>query len=258
MSTPSSSSSGRPSGSAFTGVNVLAPSGAAAPGRPPGQSDEEPQLVVVRVWQLPTRLIHWGLVASILVLALSGLYIGNPALLPMGQHLTMSDIKAVHYATGLIFIALLIARFIWMFSGNRYERLNQFLPLQRERRALIVPSIKYYSFLRREPPPVVGHNPLAGLTYFILLLMLVVEAATGLALKGLESGRGSLLWSGTHWIFSLAHIPTIRFVHHLILWLIVGFLIHHVYSAVLVDREERSGLVSSIVTGNKTVPKDRL
>jgi Ni/Fe-hydrogenase 1 B-type cytochrome subunit len=153
---------------------------------------------------------------------------------------------------------LLIARAIWMFSGNRYERLEQFIPFRRSRRDLIGPSVKYYGFMRQEPPPTVGHNPLAGLTYLLLMGMLVVECVTGLALKSLETGRGSFLWTFFHWVFAITSIPTVRFVHHLIMWLTAGFVIHHVYSAVLVDREERSGLLSSMVTGYKTVPKDRL
>jgi hypothetical protein len=36
------------------------------------------------------------------------------------------------------------------------------------------------------------------------------------------------------------------------MFLLIAFTIHHVYSAVLIDIEERSGLVSSIVTGYKT------
>ena len=219
----------------------------------PGQ----PELVTVKVWQLPTRLIHWGLAISILVLSVTGFYIGNPQWFPLGT-VTMTGVKAVHYGTGLVLIALLIARVIWMFSGNRYERLDQFVPFHRSRRDLIGPSIKYYGFLRREPPPTVGHNPLAGLTYLLLLSMLAVESVTGLALKSLESGRGSLLWTFFHWVFAITSISTVRFVHHLIMWLTLGFVIHHVYSAILVDREERSGLLSSMVTGYKTVPKERL
>jgi len=215
------------------------------------------ELATVKVWQLPTRLIHWGLALSILVLSVTGFYIGNPQWFPLGQ-VTMTGVKAVHYGTGLVLIALLIARAIWMFSGNRYERLEQFIPFRRSRRDLIGPSIKYYGFMRREPPPTVGHNPLAGLTYLLLMAMLVVECVTGLALKSLESGRGSLLWTFFHWVFAITSIPTVRFVHHLIMWLTAGFVIHHVYSAILVDREERSGLLSSMITGYKTVPKDRL
>jgi hypothetical protein len=35
-------------------------------------------------------------------------------------------------------------------------------------------------------------------------------------------------------------------------------LLNHVYSAVLVSREERNGLIESIFTGYKFVPKDEL
>jgi Ni/Fe-hydrogenase 1 B-type cytochrome subunit len=46
-------------------------------------------------------------------------------------------------------------------------------------------------------------------------------------------------------------------VHHMIMWLLLGFMVHHVYSVILVDSEERSGLLSSIVTGDKTIPEER-
>ncbi len=44
-----------------------------------------------------------------------------------------------------------------------------------------------------------------------------------------------------------------RLVHDIIMYLIIAFTVHHVYSAVLIDLEERSGLVSSIVTGWKSL-----
>lgn len=49
-------------------------------------------------------------------------------------------------------------------------------------------------------------------------------------------------------------VPTMRFVHHLIIWLVWGFMIHHVYSAILVNRVEGSGLITSIFSGYKFLP----
>ena len=37
-----------------------------------------------------------------------------------------------------------------------------------------------------------------------------------------------------------------------------AFVIHHVYSAVLVSWQERNGLIESIFTGYKFVPRDEL
>ena len=43
-----------------------------------------------------------------------------------------------------------------------------------------------------------------------------------------------------------------RLVHDLIMWLILAFVVHHVYTAILIDLEEHSGLLSSIMTGYKS------
>ena len=53
------------------------------------------------------------------------------------------------------------------------------------------------------------------------------------------------------WTWSLMGIQHIRLVHFLLMFAFIAFAVHHVYSAVLVDREERNGELSSIVTGWK-------
>jgi Ni/Fe-hydrogenase 1 B-type cytochrome subunit len=228
---------------------------APSPPRPAPAGDR----VVVRVWDLPVRLIHWLLVATILVLSVTGFYIGTPTLWAGSgsSAYLMGKMHAVHIGAGWAFTALLIARVAWMFLGNRWARWDQFLPLGRQRLRLSRESLAYYSFFRREPPAVIGHNPLAGLTYLVLFAMFAVQAITGFALESLEDPDG-LMWRLTGWVFKVAPIPEVRLLHHLVMWLTAGFVVHHVYSAVLVDREEHSGLVSSIVTGDKSVPRQPL
>ena len=216
------------------------------------------EVVLVKVWQIPVRVLHWTLVASIVVLTVTGLYIGTPALALSGRvHLSMAYARGIHLFTGYVFIAVLIGRVIFMFTGNRWARWDQFLPVHRERWKLLLPSLRYYLFLDKEPPPVVGHNPLAGLTYLVLFGMFALLAVTGLALDGLDE-RDGFLWFASGWIYNFIGVGMVRFIHHLIMWLTIGFVVHHVYSAVLVDHEEASGEVSSIVSGWKTLPKDRV
>ena len=43
-------------------------------------------------------------------------------------------------------------------------------------------------------------------------------------------------------------------MHFLVMFIFVGFLIHHVYSAVLVGMAEKNGEMESIFTGWKFVP----
>ena len=222
-----------------------------------GPAQAGPALVRVRVWDQPVRWVHWLLFVAIGVLSLTGFLVEDPVAGPAGDTAWISWLKAIHKVTAYIFIALILARVIWLFqSPNRWCRWREWIPTTKARWRGIVPSLRFYLFLDREPPAVVGHNPLAGLTYCLLYVMFGVEILTGTILLGLQ-GEG---WarSLTGWLLPLVPVQMIRFIHELIMWLILGFLIHHVYSAALVDREEKSGLMSSIFSGFKFVPRDRL
>jgi Ni/Fe-hydrogenase 1 B-type cytochrome subunit len=212
----------------------------------------------VKVWDFPVRILHWMLVASIIVLAVTGLYIADPLFgSSSASGFTMGIVRTIHITTGWIFAAVLAARVYWAFAGNRWARWDQLLPVSRERRRQIRPTIEYYLFRRLEAPPVVGHNPLAGATYVVLFLMFALQALTGFALEALANTHG-VMWAVTGWVYTVLPIPEVRLLHDLIMWLTFGFVIHHVYSALMFDKEERSGEISSMITGWKTLPRSRL
>jgi Ni/Fe-hydrogenase 1 B-type cytochrome subunit len=117
--------------------------------------------------------------------------------------------------------------------------------------------ITYYSFLRKEPPPQVGHNPLAGIAYTIIHILFVIQIITGFALYSLAYRVG--FWPGAFgWINTLIGVPMVRLVHDIVMWLIIAFTIHHVYSGILLEIEERSGLLGSIVTGYKSLTPNHI
>ena len=233
---------------------------AQAPQPAPGADADQAartELVRVRVWDLPVRLVHWLIVVSIAVLGVTGFLIGDPVLDLGGDKDWVTWDKTIHMVTAYIFIALILARVIWLFrSPNRWCRWTEWIPVTKARWRLLVPSLRYYLFLDREGPPVIGHNPLAGIAYTVLYAMFGVEILTGVTLWGVQ-GEG---WAAslTGWLIPLVSLQTIRFIHHIIMWLIGAFLVHHVYSAMLLDRVEKSGLNSSIFSGFKFLPKDRL
>ena len=218
-----------------------------------------PNCVTVKVWDLPVRVIHWTTFAAVIVLAATGFYIATPFFTSgTGEAYLMGKVRAVHLVAGWVFIAAFLARIAWAFLGNRWARWDQFIPIRKERRRLFRHTLAFYLLLRKDPPPVVGHNALAGLAYAVLYLMFLVQILTGLALEQLYHRGHGFLWAISGWVFRVAPIPMVRLVHHMIMWFTLAFIIHHVYSAVLVDREERSGLVSSIFTGTKRLPRDVL
>ncbi len=235
--------------------NMPVPPAGKGPG--PAPSDEE-DLVHVKVWDFPVRMLHWILVACIIVLSVTGFYIATPLFgSASASGYTMGIIRTIHITTGWIFATVLLARIYWAFAGNKWARWDQLIPVTRDRLKKIRPSVEYYLFRKLEAPPVVGHNPLAGATYVVLYIMFILQAITGFALEALSSTHG-LMWDLTGWVYTFLPIPYVRLFHYLVMFGIFGFMIHHVYSGVLVDREERSGEISSMFTGWKILPRSRV
>jgi Ni,Fe-hydrogenase I cytochrome b subunit len=66
-----------------------------------------------------------------------------------------------------------------------------------------------------------------------------------------------LIYSATNWIGGLAGgMQVVRFVHHSVTWLFLTFIPIHVYLSIRADLLERTGVVSSIVSGGRFVPTD--
>ena len=51
-------------------------------------------------------------------------------------------------------------------------------------------------------------------------------------------------------------IQQVRLLHFLMMFVFVAFMVHHVYSVILFDIEERNGEISSMFTGYKADVRD--
>jgi Ni/Fe-hydrogenase 1 B-type cytochrome subunit len=202
----------------------------------------------VYVWEVPVRLTHWVNVFAILGLAATGFYIGNPVL--GGSVSLMAWVRGTHRISAYVFIASIALRTYWAFAGNDWASWRSLVPyLTRESRQGLGRTLAYYLFLRRRPPVEIGHNPLAGCAYAFVVLLMFIEILTGFALQSLGGGGWRRALFG--WVFSVMGAQAVRLTHHMIMWLLLGFAVHHVYSAVLMDAEERTGILTSIFTGYK-------
>lgn len=228
---------------------------------PPLSACRPGELVRVYVWEWPVRLTHWLTAYAIFVLACTGFYIGTPFIVasgPAGQRFVMGWAKTIHSYTAIVFALCVVSRVAWMFMGNTYSRWDKFLPVARRRLVGLVQSLRYYFFRLRQPPGFVGHNPLAGFTYLFVFLLYFMMISTGLALYSVSASVNSPfrvfqfllpLWGGAQ---------TARWFHHVGMWLILGFAVHHVYSAVLMSQVEARGTVESMASGYKFVPCEDL
>lgn len=218
-------------------------------------------IVRVYVWELPVRITHWIIALSIGVLSATGIYIGHPFINvsgPAGQHFVMGWAKVIHFYASIAFTLSVLARVTWMFTGNQYAQWDKFIPVHRPRQSGLWPTLKFYLFALRRPPSFVGHNPLAGLTYTLVFGLYCTTIATGLAMYSASAGVGSPLRAFTFLVPLIGGLQTARWIHHIVMWLLLGFTVHHVYSGLLMSTIEANGTMESIFSGHKFVPREDL
>ncbi len=185
----------------------------------------------VRVWDLPTRLFHWAL-AICVVLGIVFVKIGGNAI-------------QWHAYCGYTALALILFRVIWGFVGSWHARFANFIPS---------PS-KLIAFLRGQVDGGLGHNPLGALSVIALLIVVLIQALTGLFTDDdifFQGPFARYVSNSTVALFTSIH----RFNQYLI-FALVGLHIAAISYYYFVKREN---LVGPMVTGDKLtsiVPKSR-
>ena len=218
-------------------------------------------IVRVYIWEAPVRITHWLIALAIAVLSVTGLYIGNPFITvsgQAGQHFVMGWMKVIHAWAAWVFIGAVLVRIIWMFTGNNYARWDKFIPVHPSRRRGLWPTVKFYLFMLRRPPGYVGHNPVAGATYTLVFGLYFLAIVTGLVLRGASADVESPLRWFASWAPLFGGLQIARWIHHVVMWLLLGFAVHHVYSGVLMSTVEANATMESIFSGYKFVPREDL
>lgn len=166
----------------------------------------------IKVWDLPVRLFHWGL-----VLCFAAAYLLSEFEENMQWHVLFG-----FTATGLI-----LFRLLWGFIGTRYARFSSFLYAPGA-------AFRYLrGLLRREGAEYIGHNPAGSwAVYAILLLGLATGVSGYLTYEGLVGESVEEL----HEFFANA-------------WLLVVFA--HVAGVVVSSVVHRQNLARAMVTGYK-------
>lgn len=239
------------------------------PGQPTGQwvalAQKQPppigQYRWVYLWQWPIRAMHWTAALCIVLLTVTGLYIGKPYFMTGGEasdHFFMGWVRFLHFAAAALLVMTAIVRAYWLFRGNRYERLPALFPVRRRDWGNLVRMVKYYLMLEPEQAArYLGHNPLQQFSYTAIYGLGAIMVVTGFALYG-QSNPSGFIYGATNWIGALfGGMPIVRFVHHVGTWAFLIFIPIHVYLAIRADLLERTGVMSSIVSGGRFVRTDQ-
>jgi Ni/Fe-hydrogenase 1 B-type cytochrome subunit len=214
----------------------------------------------VYLWDLPVRAMHWIAVFSLLALVVTGLYIGMPYFVVGGDtrnHYLMGWVRFIHFAAAACLVTTGIVRGYWLFAGNKFERLSALFPVRPRDWVNMWKQVKYYLMIQPEKAPhYLGHNPLQQLSYTGVYAMALTMVVTGFALYG-QSNPAGFFYHAFNWVGILfGGMPVVRFIHHVLTWAFLTFIPIHIYLAIRADNLERSGVISSIITGGRFVPVD--
>lgn len=153
---------------------------------------------MVRVWDLPTRLVHW-LVA---------------ALIPFSWWSVKNHHTDWHIWSGIAILTLLLFRLLWGLVGSSTARFSSFV---RGPRAVLA-FLRDTSGWRRA-----GHNPLGALSVILLLLAMIVQVGLGLVAvdaDGLNEGPLAIL-------VSLEQSEAARVIHQRFSTILLALIVLH-------------------------------
>jgi Ni/Fe-hydrogenase 1 B-type cytochrome subunit len=218
----------------------------------------------IYVWELPVRIYHWINVLVLLILVVTGFYIANPLAImtqmDVSQLYTMGWFRYLHFAAAYLFFFNFMARIYWGFVGNKYASWRQFIPISKQFVSEMWTVIKMdilllKGSLKDRQHLSVGHNALAGMTYFLTFIMFLVQCLTGFGLYA----------SMSDWWFPnlFSWVPAMlggdiltRQIHHWVMWFFILFAFIHVYLVFYHDYVEGRGEISSMGGGWKFIEEE--
>ncbi|MBX3609043.1 MAG: Ni/Fe-hydrogenase, b-type cytochrome subunit [Hydrogenophaga sp.] len=212
----------------------------------------------VYVYEAPVRLWHWINALAIVVLCVTGFFIGRPLPTMPGEasaHFLMGYIRFAHFTAGYILAIGLLGRAYWALVGNHHARELFWVPVfQKAYWRELFGMLRWYAFLSDRPGRYVGHNPLARMAMFSCYLLLTVfMVLTGFALYGEGAQMGSWQERLFGWVIPLfGQSQDVHTWHRMGMWLMVVFVMLHVYAAIREDIMGRQSIVSTMISGHRT------
>jgi cytochrome b len=226
-----------------------------------------------KVWDRSQRVFHWINALAVLTLAAIGVVILNADALGIPDDPGMIALKTVHVYVGYFFVLNLAWRVLWGFIGGRYARWSALLPGGRDYGRRLAEFVK--GFFSGRTPTYLGHNPVARIFLSVLLLSLIVQAATGLVIAGTDVYMPPFGGGVREWVAADTHDPAlvrpyaaetvnaaayadmrafrspVVTVHEFNFFVLITMIVIHIAAAVIVEFKEGGAIVSSMFTGRK-------
>ena len=177
------------------------------------------------IWDLPLRIFHWSFALTILACW----YTAE----------NKEDYIELHLQLGFVAIGLLIFRILWGVVGPKHARFSQFVPSPRKLIAYLKSDKKNRS--------TAGHNPMGALMVILMILLISLQAISGLFIND------DVFSSGPYYGSISKDLEAIMsFLHHNTFDVMIGAIALHLAAIFYYWRVENKNLVLPMITGKKS------
>ena len=180
---------------------------------------------IKRIWDLPTRLFHWALVATVLCSFIS-VKIGGNAMI-------------WHSRFGYVVLALILFRLIWGVIGSHHSRFINFIKGPK--------SVLNYLKGSEETP---GHSPIGALSVLLILGLFGFQAVSGLFASDEIFFDGPLVkYTSSLWVDLLTSL------HRLNEYVLISVVVLHISAIFVYKIFKKINLITPMLTGDKVWTK---
>lgn len=177
----------------------------------------------IKVWDLPTRIVHWALVVLVVAAFITG----------------KSGGAAIdwHGRIGLSILGLIVFRLVWGLIGSTHARFANFCPT----------PASLGAYLRGQWRGV-GHNPLGAFSVFALLALIVLQLSTGLFANDDIAFNGPLFR-----LIDKELSDRLTGIHKFSINLLLAMVVLHIAAIAFYTWVRKDKLVAPMITGWKDV-----
>ena len=228
------------------------------------------------------RLNHWVVAICMVAAVITGLYIGHPYYQsfiadPAVDKYVMAWNRWIHFMVAIIFdVSSIVVAYMYFFSRfeKPYKKLIPSWSNIKEFAAVFINLLTLNRVKKFDSSHADSFNAVFFFIFHILLLWMLLSGLQ-LYVHGLASGESSIgswwpamLHLATDWTVPVSslilgstatghNIMDVRILHHMSMWLIIAWVVFHIYYQVWRTIFWKEGDIAIVVGGSKFVKEDK-
>lgn len=181
----------------------------------------------ILIWDLPLRIFHWLFALTLF----ASWYTSDQA----------HDLIELHMQLGFFTLGLLVFRICWGIIGSKHSRFSSFIPSPTK----LISYLK--SLANNENVISVGHNPLGSLMVILMIVLVSLQAVSGLFINDDVFSSGPYYGSVSKTVEELMF-----FLHHHIFDYVIAAIALHLAAIFYYVRIKKQSLILPMINGKKS------